>query len=85
MAWYPEGDPRNDPYGMEWNFGSEGRTIDLERYYLAPEKIELVEGKVFWLEEERLVMAGLLLECLGLDAVVRLGDPEAWKAAVAGL
>lgn len=80
---YPEDDPRHDPYTMEWNFGPEGQTIDLERYELAPGKIELMWGKLFWTDEQRLVMAGLLVENLGVDAVVKLGDPEVWKAAVA--
>lgn len=85
MNFYPEDDPRNDPYTMEWRFGPEGQTIDIDRYYLAPEKIELIYGKLFWTDEQRLIMAGLLIENLGVDAVVRLGNPEVWKAAVAKL
>jgi hypothetical protein len=33
---------------------------------LIPEKIELIQGKLFWSEEARLNMLGLLLEKLGL-------------------
>ena len=36
MSWYPEDDPRNKPYAMDWNFTPEGRKLSLERYYLAP-------------------------------------------------
>ncbi len=85
MNFYPENDPRHDPYAMAWRFGPEGQTIDIDRYYLAPEKIELIYGKLFWTDEQRLIMAGLLIENLGVDAVVRLGNPEVWKAAVAKL
>ena len=56
-----------------------------ERYYKAPEKMELWEGKIFCNEESRLRMIGLLLENVGVDAVVRLGDPEVWREAVADL
>lgn len=56
-----------------------------ERYYMAPEKIELIAGKMFWNDEERLRVLGLLLENVGADAAVRLGDPEVWRAAVRGL
>ena len=35
--------------------------------------------------EERLQMLGLLLENVGVDAAVRLGDPQVWRDAVAEL
>ena len=57
----------------------------LPRYELAPGKIELIEGRLLWSEEERLTLLALLLENVGVDAAVRLGDPEVWRAAVADL
>jgi hypothetical protein len=51
------------------------------RYYLVPKKLER-DGKIFWDDEERLRMVALLLENLGVDAVVRLGDPNVWREAV---
>ena len=33
----------------------------------------------------RLLLMGLLIENVGLDKLVRLGDPEAWKKAVGKL
>lgn len=57
----------------------------MARYQLAPEKIEMVRGRLFWSDEDRLTMLGLLLENVGIDAAVRLGDPNEWKAAVANL
>jgi hypothetical protein len=54
-----------------------------EKYHkLCPEKIELIEGKMFWSDEERLAMLGLLLENVGIDAAVALGDAELWRQAV---
>lgn len=45
-------------------------------------KFEMNEGKLFWDETERLTLLALLLENVGVDRAVRLGDPEVWKAAV---
>ncbi len=42
-------------------------------------------GKLFLTDEERLTMLGLLIENVGVDAAVRLGDPEVWRQAVAAL
>jgi hypothetical protein len=66
--------------GRAWQ-GEEG----MARYHLTPEKIEMVKGRLFWSDEDRLTMLGLLLENVGIDAAVRLGDPREWKAAVANL
>lgn len=52
------------------------------RIYQAPEKIEFVEGGIFTNERERLTVLAILLENLGIDKAVRLGDPADWKAAV---
>lgn len=70
---------------QDWSFQLDGRgwgNAALERFDLAPEKIELIRGRLFRSDEERLAMVGLLLENVGLRAVVRLGDREMWKAAV---
>jgi hypothetical protein len=37
---------------------------------------------MFWTDEQRLNMLGLLLENVGMDAAVRLGDPALWKRAI---
>jgi hypothetical protein len=49
-----------------------------------PEKIEMIRGKLFWDDEERLTVLALLLENLGVDQAVRLGDPAVWREAVLG-
>ncbi len=46
------------------------------------QKIELIEGRMFWTDEQRLNMLALLLENVGMDAAVRLGDPSLWKQAI---
>ena len=55
------------------------------RFQLTPEKIEMIDGKLFWRDEERVTMLALLLENVGLDVAVRLGDPNVWRAAIAEL
>jgi hypothetical protein len=73
----------------DWDIRNEGRRWEpgevWERYSRTPEKIELIEGKLFWNDEVRLTMLGLLLELVGADRVVQLGDPEVWRRAVAKL
>ena len=64
--------------GRKWS-----RTEIKQKYHeLCPEKIELIEGKMFWTDEQRLNMLGLLLENVGMDAAVSLGDPALWKQAI---
>ncbi len=65
--------------GQEWR----GKRFS-NRIYQAPEKIEFVGG-IFANETERLTVLAMLLENLGIDKAVRLGNPEDWRAAVAEL
>jgi hypothetical protein len=71
-----------------WDIRREGHSWGgeaIERFERAPEKIEMIAGKLFWSEEDRLAMLGLLLENVGADAAVRLGDPAISREAVAAL
>lgn len=52
---------------------------------MTPEKIEMYEGKLFWEDSERVTMLALLLENVGVDRAVRLGNPAVWRAAIAAL
>jgi hypothetical protein len=45
-------------------------------------KFEIFGGKLFWSDDARLLVVALLLENLGMDAVVRLGDAMRWKEAI---
>ena len=72
---------------MEFDIQCQGRKwnrTEVEQKYrnLCPEKIELIEGRMFWTDEQRLNMLSLLLENVGMDAAVRLGDPALWKQAI---
>lgn len=66
--------------GRAWT-GAEFR----ERADLRPEKLEIWEGKLLLVEEDRITLLGLLLENVGADQAVRLGDPGVWSDAVAAL
>ena len=70
----------------EWDIRPEGRrwsgTECSERFALTPEKIELIEGQLFWSDEDRINLLGSLLEHVGADRAVRLGNPDVWRQAV---
>lgn len=72
----------------DWHIRREGQVWLGEKFkdriYQAPEKIEF-DGGIFINEEQRLTVLAMLLENLGIDKAVRLGDPADWKAAVAEL
>jgi len=72
-----------------WDIRREGRSWDndeaLPRLEMMPEKTEMTDGKLYWTEQDRLVVLGLLLENVGVDRAIRLGDPAVWRAAIAAL
>jgi hypothetical protein len=74
------------PMAHTWDIRAEGRawTNDeaFERFELTPEKFEVSGGKLFWDDESRLTLLALLLENVGADAAVRLGNPDVWRDAV---
>jgi hypothetical protein len=74
---------------LTWEIGRKGRAWRsgeaLARYDLAPEKIEMVDGKLFNDDAERTTMLAMLLENLGVDAAVCIGSPDVWREAVARL
>jgi hypothetical protein len=74
---------------IEWNIQREGRAWTGDewnaRRELTPEKIEMIHGKLFWCDEDRLAMIALLLENVGVDQVVRMGNPEVWREAIDAL
>ncbi len=74
---------------IKWNINRTGRTWRggeaLDRFQMAPEKTEMVSGKLFNNDRERLIMLALLLENVGADKAVQLGSPEVWRDAVAQL
>ena len=73
----------------DWDIHREGRAWKgaeaRERWELTPEKLEMIEGRILWDDDERVKLPGLLLENVGADRAVRLGDPAVWRAAVEAL
>jgi hypothetical protein len=74
---------------IQWDIRRKGRAWTgaefRSRMDLRPEKLEAYKGKLLWSHEERLALLGLLLENVGADGVVKLGDPSVWAEAVANL
>ena len=72
----------------EWDIRREGRVWSHDefnrRIYQAPEKIEFTGG-IFTYEDERLTVLAMLLENLGIDKAVQLGNLQDWKTAIADL
>jgi len=86
----PEPDSEEPKPYPDWNIQNEGRSWGpgeaRERLDRTIEtKIEMREGKLFWSAETRILMLGLLLEGVGADRAVQLGDPQVWRRAVAKL
>jgi hypothetical protein len=71
---------------FRWDIRREGRSWTAgefeSRVAMRPEKLEVWEGKLLWSHEERLALLGLLLENVGADEAVKLGDPRVWADAV---
>ena len=71
---------------IRWDIRRAGRAWNADEFQvrvaLLPEKLEIWEGKLLWNHKERLALLGLLLENVGADAAVRLGDRGVWEAAV---
>jgi hypothetical protein len=69
-----------------WDIRREGHAWTRDEWMLRrdlrPEKMEWINGKLFWCVEHRIAMLGLMLENLGVDAAVRLGDPKVWREAI---
>jgi hypothetical protein len=57
----------------------------MQRYELTPEKLEMIRGKLLWSQKDRINLLGLLLENVGADRAVRLGNAQVWRDAVAAL
>jgi hypothetical protein len=79
----PDRPPLSD---AAWDIRREGRQWNadeaLSRFALTPEKFEMYQGKLFWSEADRVTLLALLLENVGADRAVRLGNPDVWRGAV---
>ncbi len=74
---------------VRWRIEREGRAWAndeaMERWQLTPERLEMIEGKLLCDDESRMTLLGLLLENVGADRAVRLGDRATWLEAAEGL
>lgn len=68
-----------------WDIRIEGRAWGpeaLARLEALPEKFEMMGGRLFFSEQERLTLLAALLENVGLAAAVRLAPAELWRQAL---
>lgn len=84
------GEPWNEPPAPgTFDIGLEGRLWNVERFHelddVLPEKMELIEGKLYWGERYRLGMLSALLEQVGLEKAVTLAPKALWLEALAKL
>jgi len=75
---------------IAWDIHREGRAWTRDEITsridaLLELKFEVSRGRLFWSDETRRMVLAMLLENVGLDAAVRLGDPARWREAVAAL
>jgi hypothetical protein len=82
------GNTEDEVAPITWDIRHEGRSWTAEEFTSRVERllgvdVEVSEGKLFGSDKTRRLILGMLLENLGLDAVVRVGDLALWKEAVA--
>ena len=69
-----------------FEIGLEGRRWNVTRFHelddVLPEKMELIEGKLFWGQRYRLGMLAAMLEQVGLVEAVKLAPKELWEEAL---
>ncbi len=81
-------DDKNDEAApLAWDIRREGRAWTAEEFIaradrLVELKLEISKGKLFWSDETRRLILGMLLENVGMDEVVKLGDLSRWKEAI---
>jgi hypothetical protein len=74
------------PEPDRFEIGLEGRLWTVDRWDslgdVLPEKFELIDGKLFWSERERMGMLAAMLEQMGLAKAVRLAPKALWLEAL---
>jgi len=69
-----------------WDIRLDGRRWTMEEFearcLVLPEKMELIDGKLFWSDRERMAMLGSVLEMVGLAEAVKLAPRELWLEAL---
>ena len=72
---------------VRWDIRRKGHAWDgkgepMQRWELTAEKFEMYEGKLFFSNNERVILLAMLLENVGIDEAVRLGNPEVWRELI---
>lgn len=84
-----EQEEETDMPERNWNITRKGYAWNadeaLPRLREFPAKAEIMDGKLFWSEEEKLIALGCLLENVGIDKALSFGDLQLWKDAIADL
>ncbi len=80
----------DDRPAIVWDIHREGRAWTTDEFNvranrLVELKFEISRGRLFWSEETRRMVLAMLLENVGMDEAVRMGDPARWKEAIDGL
>ncbi|MBK8259349.1 MAG: hypothetical protein IPK82_42680 [Polyangiaceae bacterium] len=73
-----------------WDIHRQGRAWTPDEFEVRAAKLvgmelEISRGKLLWSDSSRLLLLGMLLENMGMDAALRLGDLERWKEALAAV
>jgi hypothetical protein len=76
-----------DRLEVVWDIRREGRPWsgreNPPRWLLLPEKIEIMRGELVTSGTEPIALLALLLEQVGIDHALCLGDPQLWRDAIA--
>jgi len=71
---------------IHWDIRNEGRRWIGDEFAARrermPEKLEVIEGRVLWDDRELLTTLGMMLEQVGADRAVQLGELSVWRRAV---
>jgi hypothetical protein len=83
-------DEVEDRPAIVWDIHREGRAWTKDEFNVRADrlvelKFEISRGRLFWSEETRRMVLAMLLENVGMDEAVRMGDPARWKEAIDGL
>ncbi len=74
---------------IPWKIAADPATLSGDEFWSryshlnTPEKIEAIEGKLFWNDEQRFHVLAMLLEAVGLKRALALCPAEAIRAALA--
>ncbi len=75
---------------ISWKIGPEPAALTRDEFWARydhlnmPEKFEVSQSKLFWNDEQRLHVLGMLLEAVGLKRALALCPPESIQAALGG-